>query len=74
MFRWYSKTKKEEAPTNAAGGGAIHGIGVGPYGEPGVHKKAAKKYKKKQDDVEKGRKLKVMNFFKKYIKEEPRRY
>ena len=69
MFRWYSKTKKEEAPTNAAGGGAIHGIGVGPHGEPGVHKKAAKKYKKKQDDVEKGRKLKVMNFFKKYIRE-----
>ena len=70
MFRWYAKTKTEEAPTNAAGGGAIHGIGVGPYGEPGVHKKAAKKYKKKQDDVEKGRKLKIMNFFKKYIRED----
>ena len=70
MFRWYAKTKTEEAPTNAAGGGAIHGIGVGPHGEPGVHKKAAKKYKKKQDDVEKGRKLKIMNFFKKYIRED----
>ena len=70
MFRWYAKVKQEEAPTNTAGGGAIHGIGVGPYGEPGVHKKAAKKYKKKQCDVEKGRKLKVMNFFKKYIRED----
>ena len=70
MFRWYAKIKQEEAPTNTAGGGAIHGIGVGPYGEPGVHKKAAKKYKKKQCDVEKGRKLKVMNFFKKYIRED----
>ena len=27
---------KEDAPTNAAGGGAIAGIGVGPDGEPGV--------------------------------------
>ena len=27
---------KEEAPANAAGGGAIAGIGVGPDGEPGV--------------------------------------
>ena len=70
MFRWYAKVKQEEAPTNTAGGGAIHGIGVGPYGEPGVHKRAARKYKKKQDDVNKGRKLKVMNFFKKYIRED----
>ena len=27
------------APTNAVGGGAIAGIGVGPQGEPGVKKK-----------------------------------
>lgn len=27
---------KEEAPANAAGGGAIAGIGVGADGEPGV--------------------------------------
>tara|TARA_R100000951_G_scaffold108040_1_gene103939 strand:+ start:222 stop:509 length:288 start_codon:yes stop_codon:yes gene_type:complete len=27
---------KEEAPANAAGSGAIAGIGVGPDGEPGV--------------------------------------
>ena len=26
-------------PTNAVGGGAIAGIGVGPQGEPGVKKK-----------------------------------
>lgn len=25
----------EEVPTNNAGGGNIHGIGVGPSGEPG---------------------------------------
>ena len=27
------------APTNAVGGGAVAGIGVGPQGEPGVKKK-----------------------------------
>ena len=27
------------APTNAVGGGAIAGIGVGPQGEPGVKKR-----------------------------------
>jgi hypothetical protein len=27
---------EEDAPANAAGGGAIAGIGVGPQGEPGV--------------------------------------
>jgi hypothetical protein len=35
---------KEEAPTNAAGGGSIDGIGVGARGEPGVRKT---KYQKK---------------------------
>ena len=28
---------REEAPTNAVGSGHIHGAGVGPKGEPGVH-------------------------------------
>jgi hypothetical protein len=37
----------EDAPVNAAGGGAIAGIGVGPDGEPGVSPKAHKKHKKK---------------------------
>ena len=27
------------APTNAVGGGAIAGVGVGPQGEPGIKKK-----------------------------------
>ena len=29
----------EDAPANSAGTGNIHGIGVGPHGEPGVKKK-----------------------------------
>ena len=29
-------------PTNVVGGGAIHGVGVGPKGEPGVSKKKMK--------------------------------
>ena len=37
----------EEAPVNAVGGGNIHGIGVGPKGEPGVTPKAMKRYKDK---------------------------
>jgi hypothetical protein len=32
----------EDAPTNAAGSGNVHGIGVGPHGEPGVNKKKKK--------------------------------
>ena len=36
---------KEDAPANAAGFGNIHGIGVGPHGEPGIKKK-----KKKNDE------------------------
>ena len=34
---------REEAPTNNAGGGAVHGIGVGPQGEPGVDTRARKR-------------------------------
>jgi len=34
---------EEDAPANAAGGGNIHGIGVGPHGEPGVDPKKKKK-------------------------------
>ena len=37
----------EEAPANAVGGGNIAGMGVGSAGEPGVGKKAHKKYKDK---------------------------
>lgn len=32
------KQLKEDAPTNAVGGGNIAGAGVGPQGEPGVKK------------------------------------
>ena len=34
---------EEDAPTNSAGSGNVHGIGVGPHGEPGVDKKKKKK-------------------------------
>ena len=34
---------EEDAPTNAAGSGNVHGIGVGPHGEPGVDPKKKKK-------------------------------
>ena len=34
---------EEDAPTNAAGTGNVHGIGIGPHGEPGVDKKKKKK-------------------------------
>ena len=34
---------EEDAPTNAAGSGNVHGIGVGPHGEPGVNTKKKKK-------------------------------
>ena len=34
---------REDAPTNAAGTGAIAGLGVGPQGEPGVNMKKKKK-------------------------------
>ena len=37
---------EEDAPTNSAGSGSVHGIGVGPHGEPGVDPK-----KKKKDQV-----------------------
>ena len=33
----------EEAPANAAGGGHVAGIGVGPQGEPGIPKEVQKK-------------------------------
>ena len=34
---------EEDAPVNWAGGGNVHGIGVGPYGEPGIDPKKKKK-------------------------------
>ena len=32
-----------DAPANFAGGGNVHGIGVGPHGEPGIDPKKKKK-------------------------------
>ena len=34
---------EEDAPANAAGSGNVHGIGVGPLGEPGIDPKKKKK-------------------------------
>ena len=38
------KEIEEDAPANFAGGGNVHGIGVGPYGEPGIDPKKKKKH------------------------------
>ena len=55
----------EDMPTNAAGRGAVAGIGVGPDGEPGIHPKKKKKktlidarsksYKQHRERLEKAR-------------------
>ena len=34
---------EEDAPTNAVGGGSVAGLGVGPMGEPGGHRRKKKK-------------------------------
>ena len=44
---------EEDAPTNSAGSGNVHGIGVGPHGEPGVDPKK----KKKQTLIGRNRKI-----------------
>ena len=56
---------EEDMPTNAAGRGAVAGIGVGPDGEPGIHPKKKKKrtlidarsksYKQHRERLEKAR-------------------
>ena len=33
----------EDAPANQVGGGSVAGLGVGPMGEPGVHRRKKKK-------------------------------
>ena len=45
---------EEDAPANFAGGGNVHGIGVGPYGEPGID---PKKKKKKQTLIDRSGKI-----------------
>ena len=44
------KPIEEDAPANAAGGGNIAGLGVGPQGEPGITPSARKSYKKRNKD------------------------
>jgi hypothetical protein len=41
----------EDAPISNVGGGQIAGVGVGPNGEPGVGKKALKRYKRKNQQA-----------------------
>lgn len=38
-FKDFLLKLNEEAPVNAAGGGNVAGIGVGPNGEPGMKRK-----------------------------------
>ena len=45
---------EEDAPANSAGGGNVHGIGVGPHGEPGFD---PKKKKKKQTLIDRNGKI-----------------
>ena len=45
---------EEDAPTNSAGSGNVHGIGVGPHGEPGFD---PKKKKKKQTLIDRNGKI-----------------
>ena len=45
---------EEDAPANAAGSGNVHGIGVGPHGEPGFD---PKKKKKKQTLIDRNGKI-----------------
>jgi len=45
---------EEDAPANFAGGGNVHGIGVGPHGEPGFD---PKKKKKKQTLIDRSGKI-----------------
>ena len=47
----YESVVYEDAPVNAAGAGAIAGIGVGPDGEPGMQKKKQKEYLKKNKSM-----------------------
>ena len=56
------KTLSEEAPVTSVGSGDIAGIGYGPDGEPGVTKKQANRYKKK--NIEQLKKLKRFKDYK----------
>jgi hypothetical protein len=47
IYEWADIIEASEKEENSVGGGAIAGLGVGAQGEPGVSKKAQKKYKRK---------------------------
>jgi len=47
----WKESLKEDAPISSAGSGNIAGIGVGPYGEPGVKKKKKKKVFPKDKNI-----------------------
>ena len=46
----FEKAFEEDAPANVVGGGNVAGLGVGPQGEPGITPKAARKYKRKNQE------------------------
>jgi len=46
----FEKAFEEDAPANAVGGGNVAGLGVGDQGEPGITPKAARKYKRKNQE------------------------
>lgn len=47
----YRPPIKEDAPINAAGSGAVAGIGIGPQGEPGINKKKRTAFFKRAQPV-----------------------
>lgn len=46
----FERAFEEDAPANAVGGGNVAGLGVGAQGEPGITPKAARKYKRKNQE------------------------
>ena len=46
----FEKAFEEDAPANNVGGGNVAGLGVGAQGEPGITPKAARKYKRKNQE------------------------
>ena len=46
----FERAFEEDAPANVVGGGNVAGLGVGPQGEPGITPKAARKYKRKNQE------------------------
>ena len=53
----FEEIMDEEGIANAAGSGAVAGIGVGDDGEPGFTKSAMRRYKNKKDKLAKRRRI-----------------